>query len=392
MESRPVLRLLISRWRSLEEVMAMQQSSFVALVVGALLTPLTVCALEGSPQAEPSPEAPVPTTIERALIDRVCRTTELSTQIEAHRQCLDAQLQSLRTDFGRDLSRLPAGDRRRIDAACSRLSAAGQREAYLDCLSGQLVVLHNRKNRGTPAAVDETPVAVPASAPEPVTTPAPKNSSWAATAMIVGTVGTVLCAAGFVFMSRRPRHTARPCRTCGVSVPDSDLCPTCRHEAAEALRHANAERIQHQKAQEEQERRQREYEAEQAEQRARDAEDARVRELELARHAQAEQERARQSEAVRVAPVREAGDGADDAAALARQGAEGATAADAFDPYAILRVARDASPDAIHAAYQLAKSKYDPDVVSHLGDEAQAHFKAKAEAVELAYQTLSAGN
>jgi hypothetical protein len=202
--------------------------------------------------------------------------------------------------------------------------------------------------------------------------------------MIAGTVGTVLGAAGFVFMSRRPRHTPRPCRTCGVSVPDSDLCPACRHEAAEALRHANAERVQQQKAQEDEERRQREYEAEQLEQRARDAEEARVRELEVARQAQAEQEHARQSEAVRVVPVLEerpsmAGD------------STAAEESDAVDPYAILRVGRDASADTILAAYQLAKSKYDPDVVSHLGDEAQAHFKAKAEAVELAYQMLSAG-
>jgi flagellar biosynthesis GTPase FlhF len=208
--------------------------------------------------------------------------------------------------------------------------------------------------------------------------------------MIAGTVGTVVCAAGFVFMSRRPRRTARPCRTCGVSVPDSDLCPTCRHEAAEALRHANAERVQHQKAEEEEGRRQRDYEAEQREQRAREAEEARVRELELARQAQAEQERADQNEAasVRVAVVDE------DRAAATDRHADGTSAApesDAFDPYAILRVSRDASADTIHAAYELARSKYDPDVVAHLGDEAQAHFKAKAEAVELAYQILSAG-
>ena len=64
---------------------------------------------------------------------------------------------------------------------------------------------------------------------------------------------------------------------------------------------------------------------------------------------------------------------------------------DTFDPYAILRVSRDAGQDAILAAYQQAKTKYEPDMVSHLGDEAQAHFKTKAEAVELAYQMLSAG-
>ena len=49
----------------------------------------------------------------------------------------------------------------------------------------------------------------------------------------------------------------------------------------------------------------------------------------------------------------------------------------------------DAGLDDIRAAYEQAKTKYDPDLVSHLGDEARAHFQTKAESVERAYQMLS---
>ena len=37
-------------------------------------------------------------------------------------------------------------------------------------------------------------------------------------------------------------------------------------------------------------------------------------------------------------------------------------------------------------AYEQARSKYAADQVAHLGVDIQEHFKAKAEAVELAYQ------
>jgi hypothetical protein len=43
----------------------------------------------------------------------------------AHQHCLDAKLLSLRNDFGRDLSRLSAPDRRRIDAALQRPARVG---------------------------------------------------------------------------------------------------------------------------------------------------------------------------------------------------------------------------------------------------------------------------
>jgi DnaJ-domain-containing protein 1 len=60
-----------------------------------------------------------------------------------------------------------------------------------------------------------------------------------------------------------------------------------------------------------------------------------------------------------------------------------------FDPYAVLGVPHGASRDDIGAAYQKAKLKYDPDQVAHLSAEVQAHYRAKAEAVDRAHQKLT---
>ena len=62
---------------------------------------------------------------------------------------------------------------------------------------------------------------------------------------------------------------------------------------------------------------------------------------------------------------------------------------DEFDPYTVLGVPRGASTEDIGVAYQEAKLKYDPDQVTHLSVDVQQHFKAKAQAVERAYQSLS---
>jgi preprotein translocase subunit Sec63 len=62
---------------------------------------------------------------------------------------------------------------------------------------------------------------------------------------------------------------------------------------------------------------------------------------------------------------------------------------DVFDPYVVLGVPSEAGPDAIRVAYQQAMTKYDPQQVEFLGDEAQAHFKTKAQSIERAYQMLS---
>jgi preprotein translocase subunit Sec63 len=60
-----------------------------------------------------------------------------------------------------------------------------------------------------------------------------------------------------------------------------------------------------------------------------------------------------------------------------------------FDPYVVLGVSRTAGQNDVHVAYEQARSKYDPDLVSHLGDDARAHFQAKAQSVERAYQMLT---
>ena len=62
---------------------------------------------------------------------------------------------------------------------------------------------------------------------------------------------------------------------------------------------------------------------------------------------------------------------------------------DVFDPYVVLGVPSEAGPDAIRAAYQEAMTKYDPKLVEFLGDEAQAHFKTKAQSIERAFHMLS---
>ncbi|MBU0768631.1 MAG: J domain-containing protein [Proteobacteria bacterium] len=58
------------------------------------------------------------------------------------------------------------------------------------------------------------------------------------------------------------------------------------------------------------------------------------------------------------------------------------------DPYAVLNVPKDASPEEIKKAYRDLANKYHPDKVHHLGDEfrelAEKHFKE----IEEAYREL----
>lgn len=341
-----------------------------------LVAPIAVFAVGVVPPVD-RPDAEVPTAIERALMERACVATEtVSAESYAHQHCLDAKLVALRTDFGRDLTRLSAPDRRRIDGACSRLRASDQREAYLDCLGAQLTVVHNRMNRGKAPIAEEAVVAsaaTPESSAVASSQQTHQGSSWGVYALVGGSA-SLLVAGAVAFVALKSRRTTHPCRVCGVVVADSDLCPTCRHEAAEALRRAAGERAQAQKALEEEERRQRESEAEEREKKARDEEEARARELELARQRQAEEELQRQTQA---------------AVTVTAPSAASVEEAEVFDPYVVLGLPSEADPDAIRAAYQQAITKYDPQQVEFLGDEAQAHFKAKAQSIERAYQMLS---
>jgi len=92
--------------------------------------------------------------------------------------------------------------------------------------------------------------------------------------------------------------------------------------------------------------------------------------------ARRQEEDARRRQPVDVGPPAEA--------AVASSAAE-----ELFDPYVILGVPRQISQGEIRAAYEEARLKYDPEGVSHLGDEVQAHYKAKAQAVERAYLMLA---
>lgn len=118
----------------------------------------------------------------------------------------------------------------------------------------------------------------------------------------------------------------------------------------------------------------REREAEFRQRAAREADEARVRQEQLARRIEEEKTRKRsQAAAVRVAPATPAVSTAGDAV---------------FDPYAVLNVPPEVCKDLISLAYHQAKKRFDPELVTHLGDEAQAHFRAKAEALDRAYEML----
>jgi hypothetical protein len=346
------------------------------MVVCTLMIPFAVLALGTAPQGDP--DAQVATAIERALIEHACNVTDTSRALEtdAQQQCLNARLLSLRTDFGRDLTRLPAADRKSIDATCGRLRTFERREVYVDCLARQLDAVRLRQNAGGGAAV---PVdAGVAAVPSPVAAAAPpapavKASSWLFTTVIIGIAAVAIAAGGIVFAVRRRPARGR-CRSCGASVSHADLCATCRHEAAQVLRHAVVERAHTEGAQEEEERRRRAHEPEQQAHRARTEEVARIKDEDLAHGQTDARERAANDAPVRV-------DGAVRSFVPAQEQAP--------DSYAVLGLASDASPEEIGAAYQEARSRYAPELVSHLGDDAQAHFKAKAEAIERAYQELT---
>ena len=66
-----------------------------------------------------------------------------------------------------------------------------------------------------------------------------------------------------------------------------------------------------------------------------------------------------------------------------------ASAGEEFDPYEVLGVPRDATTSQIRDKYIYAMSKYDLANVEHLGPELQEHYKAKADAVERAFQMLT---
>jgi hypothetical protein len=349
------------------------------LIAWSLMLPFSVAVL-GAVLQEATTDAPTP--IEQALMEHVCSAVPPGGGPESDRYlaCLRTQLLTLRTDFGRDLSRLSAPERRTVDAACNEVRTASGREAYLDCLGAQLNALRARRNRGKPAAPPPVvPPPPPESAPPLSTAPASQASSGFS-GLLIGAVvlAVALAGAGALFLLKT-RRTSHKCRVCGSEVPAAgDLCQKCRHDAAEAVRRAAAERTEQQRAQEQEERRQKEQEAQEAEERLRKAQqEEEARQLQQQRQQEeearkrADEERRRQEDEAR----------------------ERRTAADVpdeeFDPYAVLELRPGASQDEIRAAYDEVRAKCDPTLVSHLGYEVREHFEAKLQAIERAFQMLT---
>jgi hypothetical protein len=350
--------------------------------VWGLIALITVLAPGVSAQNKtpvtPNTSNPAETSaIEQALIEHACRSQLPGIAgADAYQECQSARLTSLRADFGRDLSRVTAADRKTLDSACSKARAAEGREAYLECITLQLEAIRNRRNP-SPQASDATILPVPSENAEPTSLAVPvaePSSSLSPVWIVVGVVTLVAAIGGAFLAVKNRRIITRKCRVCGEDVPQGgDLCPKCRHEAAEALRQAAADRAEEERAHREELRRQSEREEELRQQRARENEEARLR--------QQEDERRREEDARRREQEEEE--------SRQRSRAAGVEAEDVFDPYAILGVPRDADKEAIDAACQQARLKYAPEQVAHLGSELQEHYRRKAEAVERAYKILS---
>jgi hypothetical protein len=324
----------------------------------------------------------VPTAIEQAIAEYRCTAAQTAgTQAASvYDVCLSGQFDSLRGDFGRNLSRLSPGERRTIDTICNKVPASVDREAYVKCLSDQLVVLRNRRGPASPpaaAAAAAASAATDTSSPESVPAASAPVSAKSSMPMMIGVTLVVLLAAGGVaWFTMKSRRRSHKCRTCGQPVESGDLCSKCRHDAADALRHAAVQRAQQEQAQQDEQRRQREQEEELARRRAFEREDAQRRHEEQVRlEGEAQREEAQRLQ--------------DAAAASDRKLREAELAESVFDPYAVLGIQREATADAIRAAYEEARSKFSPDLVAGMSNELQEHFKARADAVERAFQALT---
>lgn len=292
---------------------------------------------------------------------------------DAHYQCINERIEALRARFGYDLGLLSKTERQTIEKTCGSLRTAERRDAYIACVDKALAPLHVSKAPTEAPADPDAPSAADSSASA---SPARPLVAWWVWLFVA--LGAGAAAAGVFIVLPRIKAARHRCRTCGAKAPPTgDLCADCRKHAAESLRQAAAERADRERAEQE-ERSRIEQEARRLEQ----AElDARARHEERERRYAIEREtRQREEEMQRaLAPAQASfapGTIDDDH--------------DAFDPHAVLGVPPGAGPDAVQAAYQAARTKYDPEVVAHLGDEVQAHFRVKAEAVERAYELLNA--
>jgi len=377
--------------------MTMTRVVLCASMVAAFVGQSPVVALAVSPQVSAADAAP-PTPKEQALMEHACRATQRpGAAHDAYEDCLAARLVSLRADFGTDLSRLSSSARGKIDAACSTANASLGREAYVSCLSGQLASLSaSRARTARPAApVTMLPpqgavmpsAALVITAPQEASLVSMKSGTLVLTALgAVTALGVV--AAVVVFGMKSSKRAPQVCRVCSTALPGTgDLCAACRHDAAEPLRRAAGERVERQRAEEAEQRQQRDQADQQRQDALRQEEDDRLRQLENQRRAE-DEERRREEDARQEEAEARRQYAAPPPAVSATRSDEGESE---FDPYLGLGLPPDATIEAVRAAYEEARKKYDPDLVEHLGFDVKEHFAEKSRTVERAYRMLTDG-
>jgi hypothetical protein len=349
--------------------------------------------------AQEAQDEPAPTSLEQTLAEHVCdrlptppqpSNQDPASAQDAREQCARAQLRALRAEFGYNLEHLSTAERGRLDSTCSRLRKPENYEPYLNCLTALLVAVREQR-RGAdgmaPATPSDIAFGVPM-LPASAAGAAPTKHHWLA---IVLTLLVVMAAAagGLVVMRmKKAAATAAPprkCQKCGEPLQSTgDLCSTCRHEAGVAAKQAIADRAAEERAELERRR----LEREEAAQHQRQLEQQVIEQQRL-EEVRVQAERERQQAAAKMPPPVPAP--VPVPVPVAAIGADVDDTPSEFDPYSVLGVSRGASRQQIETAYCAAASKYDETQVAHLGDAVQQHYRSKAEAIEHAYRTLTAG-
>lgn len=342
--------------------------------------------------AQGSASTVTPTPLEQAVMEHNCRVPgQAMLPADLQDVCLRDQLTYLRAEFGTDLRKLPASERGAIDRACSALRVERGRDSYVACLADRLTRLTKARGRAVPSV--PTGVGSAAGAPAPggspempvggATTSDPlpaenaADASESSLATGLGGLLVILCGVGAwgLMARRRPKPALAVCRVCGELAQSGDLCATCRHEAAETQRRAAAERAGAAIAAP-----------------AVDTTSAAATHTAQLTQAQALESRRREEEQTVQARIEREREDARAQEAERRRWQAAAAAALAedspIDPRSVLGVSADATREQIHAAYEQARQKYSPELVSHLGSELQELYRTKAQAVERARELL----
>src|SRR5436190_24203005 len=156
------------------------------MLIAPALSFVLAAALQGSA------EIPIPTTIERGLVDRACKDSV--DQADVNEKCREEKLVSLRTDFGKDLGKVKADDRKKVDATCTPLladSALKGKEPYFECMLAQLTALKVRGRKTANAAAPDA-AGAPSDAPaDNAAAPGPPAGETSSATMAVGALGVV---------------------------------------------------------------------------------------------------------------------------------------------------------------------------------------------------------